>query len=270
MNINDNKLYLYQDNIDVVITTTAMYVDNLPMNQRKLIAHKGLTNEIYITVRDRDRKPQNVYAQTLRAYIINPTTKQRILSKVLENTTELGIVKLILDDGDLVNLQPGLYHAYITRSDSEHQDKPVYSNHNNNIRLNLEITDQTGTTPIETQEETTLLDVTNLDGLNGSDANTFVTGAFRGNLNRNFQNAQHTVAFYPDNFSGQVVVQASCVSSTPQTEYYSGSDWFDVATIDVDEASNSIQYTNFVCNCNWVRLAVLPTTGTIERVLLRN
>lgn len=270
MNINDNKLYLYQDTIDVVITTTAMYVDNLPMNQRKLIAHKGLTNEIFINIRDRDRKLQNVYAQTLRAYIINPTTKQRILSKVLEDTLELGIVKLVLTDGDLVNLEPGLYHAYITRSDSEFQDKPIYSDHNNNIRLNLEITDQTGTTPVATQESTTLLDVTTLGGLNGSGANTFVTGALYGNLNRNFQNAQHTVAFYPDNFSGQVVVQASCFTNTPQTEYYSGSDWFDVATIDVAEASNSIQYTNFVCNCNWVRLVILPETGTVDRVLLRN
>lgn len=270
MNINDNKLYLYQDTIDVVITTTAMYVDNLPMNQRKLIAHKGLTNEIFINVRDRDRKLQNVFAQTLRAYIINPTTKQRILTRVLEDTTELGIVKLVIDDGDLVNIEPGLYHAYITRSDSEHQDKPIYSDHNNNIRFNLEITDQTGTTPVETQQTDTLLDVTNLGNSSGTPANTFVTSALYGNLNRNFQNAQHTVAFYPSNFEGQVVVQASCFTSVPQTEYYSGSDWFDVVTLDIEEETSNIQYASFVCNCNWVRLVILPQSGSVDRVLLRN
>ena len=47
MSFSDNRLYLYEDYIDLVIDTNGLYVDNRPMNNRKLIAHKGLSNEIF-------------------------------------------------------------------------------------------------------------------------------------------------------------------------------------------------------------------------------
>ena len=42
---SDHRLYLYDNIIDLVIGTDGLYVDNRPMNNRKLTAHKGLTNE---------------------------------------------------------------------------------------------------------------------------------------------------------------------------------------------------------------------------------
>lgn len=266
MNNNDNKLYLYTDTIDVVITTSAMYVDNLPMNKRKLVAHKGLSNEIFINVRDRDRKLQNVVNQTLRLYVINPTTRKRILTRVLEHTSQVGIVKAVIAEGDLVNIQAGLYHAYISRSFEEHQDLPIYSDHNNNIRFDLEVTDQTGTTPPDTQQDTQFLvvDNTELDG----NANVSVSSAFYGNLHRNFQNAQHTAAIYPEDFTGIVLIQGSCLTAVPHTEY-PDIHWFDLSTLEFTDSSKVIS-TSFVCNCNWIRFVITTDSGTISKVLLRN
>ena len=59
MSQSDHKLYLYEDIIDLVIGTDGLYVDNRPMNNRKLIAHKGITNELLFCIRNRDRKKQN-------------------------------------------------------------------------------------------------------------------------------------------------------------------------------------------------------------------
>jgi hypothetical protein len=300
MNNNDNKLYLYTDTIDLVITTSAMYVDNLPMNKRTLRAHKGLTNEIFINVRDRDRKPQNVFNQTLRLYVINPTTKKRILTRVLENTDKVGIVKLVISEGDLVNVRPGLYHAYISRSVEERQDMPIYSDHNNNIRFDLDITDQTGTTPPETQSDSTFLNVNiviqpvitsqvitdeqgnPLTAENGDflitesgsqtepqpEANISVSNAFFGNLHRNFHNAQHTAAIYPDDFTGTVKIQASCLTAVPPTEL-NEVQWFDVDTLEFD-SSSKIKATTFVVNCNWIRFVITAESGSVSQVLLRN
>lgn len=266
MNNNDNKLYLYTDAIDVVITTSAMYVDNLPMNKRKLIAHKGLSNEIYINVRDRDRKLQNIVNQTLRLYVINPTTRKRIITRVLEHTSEIGIVKAVLAEGDLVNTSPGLYHAYISRSFEENHDMPIYSDHNNNIRFDLEITDQTGMTPPDTQEDTSFLQVENTE-LEGN-ANISVSSAFYGNLHRNFHNAQHTAAIYPDGFTGTVLIQGSCLTSVPHTEY-PDNNWFDLSTLEFSD-NNQATSSSFVCNCNWIRFVITTDAGVINKVALRN
>ena len=105
---SDHRLYLYDNIIDLVIGTDGLYVDNRPMNNRKLTAHKGLTNEILFNIRNRDRKLQNVFSDVLSAYLINPTTKRRLFYKLLEHTDTVGQVKLVLDEGDLRNVTAGL------------------------------------------------------------------------------------------------------------------------------------------------------------------
>ena len=57
---SDNRLYLYEDVFEVVLTESSMYLDNRPMNNRKVQLHKGLLNEIFFHVRNRDRKLQMV------------------------------------------------------------------------------------------------------------------------------------------------------------------------------------------------------------------
>jgi hypothetical protein len=89
----DQKLYLYDDVIELVVTVDNIYVDNRPMNLRKLVAHKGITNTILFNIRDRDRRLQNVFSDTLRVYMIHPTTKRRIFTKPLVNTSDVGKVK---------------------------------------------------------------------------------------------------------------------------------------------------------------------------------
>jgi len=261
-----NRLYWYEDTIDLVVSTTALQVDNRPMNNRKLIAHKGVTNEIFFNIRDRDRKLQNMYADTLRAYLIQPTTKTRILSRILETTSEVGKVKLVLSEGDLMNVNSGLHHIYITRSSDEVQDKPIYTDQNNSIRFDIEISNELGVEPIATQEETTFLQTGNT--VLGDAANTFVSSALYGNLDRNFTNAQHTIAVYPDTYTGQVSVQASCMSSTPDSDDDS-KDWFTVKNLDLSATSN-VTHTSFNVNCNWVRIVSKPSSGSISKVLLRN
>lgn len=262
----DNRLYWYEDTIDLVVTTTALSVDNRPMNNRKLIAHKGVTNEIFFTIRDRDRKLQNMFSDTLRAYIIQPTTKKRVVSRQIEPTSEVGKVKLVLSEGDLMNLTTGLYTMYITRSVDEIQDRPVFTDQNNNIKFDIEISDQVGIDPINTQVNSNFLQSGNTSL--GDPANTFVSSAMFGNLDRNFSSAQHTLAVYPDAYTGQVIVQASCMSSTPDSDDAS-TDWFNVALLDINSTSNIAQ-TSFRVNCNWVRIVSNPVSGTISQIQLRN
>jgi hypothetical protein len=266
MSSYSEKLYRYDTTIDLMLSGSTLHLDNRPMNNKKLKAHKGVTNTLLFSVTDKDRRPQNMFTDHVRAHIISPTNRRRLLTKKLEPAFELGKLTLLLTDGDLQNITSGLYHIYLTYSPDVNEEMPLYSDQNNNVKFEIEITEQVVMDPVATQEETSFSQTSST--LSGGSANVFVSDAMFGNLEKNFQNAQHSVAIYPEGYTGQVLVQASCISTTPNTEDTS-KDWFTVKTVDLVNESN-ISHQTFSVNCNWVRVVSTPTSGTITKVLLRN
>jgi len=270
MNYSEHKLYLYEDTVELVINTDGLgiYVDNRPMNIRKFLAHKGVTNELFFTVRNRDRKLQNVFNETVRAYIVSPTTRTRLLSRNLEHMTDVGKMKLTLFEGDLANIAPGLYTIYLTRTTQDQFDKPFYSDQSNNVKFDIEITEQAALEPTPTQEEVNFTQVANT--LLGDNSNIFVSSALYGNVDRNFNNAQHSIGIYTETFTGNVTIQGSCISGVPDQEYNS-LDWFDIATVPLSNSS-SIVHRTFIVNATWIRVKYAPDTqsSSLSKVLLRN
>lgn len=267
-----HKLYSFDTTIDLVATDTQIILDNRPMNSRKIKVHKGVNNELLFSITNKDRKKQNVFADNLYAYIISPVDRKRLVTKLLEHTSENGIVKLVLTDGDLQNTTAGLYQMHIVRNDYNDQTYlPLYSDQQGNAKIELEITDQVFQEPIATQENTSFLKVANTD--TGDSANIYASSALYGNLAKNFQNAQHTVAIYPASaYTGQVTVQASLLSSVPDSDDAS-KDWFDVTNIDMT-ANTQIRTETFSVSANWVRVLSKPTvsdtSANLTKVLLRN
>lgn len=265
----DHRLFLYDDVIELVVTVDNIYVDNRPMNLRKLTAHKGMTNEMLFTIRNRDRKLQNVFSDTLRAYLVHPTSKRRILTRVLENTSDVGKVKLTLTEADLATIESGLYTMYVSRSTQETVNLPVYNDQANNIKFDIEITDQTGEEPIATQIETNFTQTANT--MLGDSSNVIVSSAMYGNMGWNFPNAQHSIALYTTTYTGNITIQGSCLTGVPDTEGDS-SDWFSIETVALSNSS-IITHRTFSVNCNWIRVKHTPdddNTGTLNKVLLRN
>jgi hypothetical protein len=265
--MNSNfKLYLYDTTIDLVVSANSIYVDNKPMNNRILSAHKGVNNEIYFNIRDRDRKLQNVFSDVLRVYLIEPDAKRRILTKTLENTSDVGIVKLVLTDGDLVNVDAGLYQIHITRSTQEDIDLPVYVDQNNNVRLDIRITDQSSVEPVATQQETVFTQTANT--MLGDSSNVFVSSALYGNLEKNFIDSQHTIGIYTTSYTGNITIQGSCLIGVPDIDDMS-KDWFNIETVALSNVS-SITHRTFQINANWIRIAHTPDSGTVDKIVLRN
>lgn len=264
---SDHRLYLYDNIIDLVIGTDGLYVDNRPMNNRRLTAHKGLTNEILFNIRNRDRKLQNVFSDVLSAYLINPTTKRRLFYKLLEHTDTVGQVKLVLDEGDLRNVTAGLYRIYIAKQSQDGKDYPVYSNQNDGLVFDIQITEQIDQSPTPTQSANTFLQVANTE--TGDASNIFATSALVGNQDRNFPNALHSIAVYPSSYTGNLTIQASCLESVPNSDDAS-TDWFNVTSNIALTSESNIVHRTFTVNANWIRILHTPTSGSISQVLLRN
>jgi hypothetical protein len=268
-NYGDQRLYLYTDTIELVVSNdSSIYVDNRPMNLRTLQAHKGVNNEIYFVIRDRDRKLQNVFTDTITAYLIDPNTKRRILTRTLHHVNDVGRVKLVLTNGDLTDVPSGLYHMYVTRTTAGHADLPVYNDQSNNIQFNINITDQASMEPVATQINSSFIQSGNT--LLGDSSNSYVSSAMFGNLERNFNNAQHSIGIYTDNYNGNVKVQASCIVGVPNGDDESR-EWFDIITMKLANVSGITHHT-FRVNCNWVRVVHYPDSeqSVMTKVLLRN
>lgn len=266
MSYGDHRLYLYDDPIDLVVTSDALYLDNRPMNNRKLKAHKGFSNELTFNIRDRDRKLQNVFSDTLFAHIYNPTTKKRIISRRVEKTSNIGIVKLYLNEGDLVNVDAGLYKIYFTKDSAETKDMPIYSNQDYDVSMNIEILADGVIEPTATQVANVFTQVANTSL--GDSANIFTTNSLYGNQDRNFADARHSLAIYPSTFTGNVLIQGSIVENAPGNDDAS-KDWFNIANCSFSATSN-ITHKTFTVNANWIRCLTYPTSGSISQILLRN
>lgn len=266
---SDNRLYLYPNEFELVINTDgSLYVDNRPMNNRKLKIHKGLDNTIFFNIRNRDRKLQNVFSDTLVAYLINPTTKNRLFYRTLEHTSDVGRVKLVYTKADTQNIDPGLYTIYITQTAVSGEETPVYSNQDNGLLFELEIADQLDKTPVDTQLANTFTQIASTGS--GDAANIFSTSALFGNQDRNFQSALHSVAIYPDTYTGNLTIQGSCLENVPDNDDES-LDWFTIENIAFASESN-IYHTTFVVNANWLRVLHTPddSNSTITQILVRN
>lgn len=268
--MHDNKLYKYSTEIDLVYTAYGLEVDNRNMNPRHVVVHRGLTNTIYFNIRDRDRRLQTITTDQIRCYITDPTTRRRVVSKLLTpDQLEKGIAKLSLLEGDIINLVPGLYHCYFTITRDDTHEEPLYSNQKNDIAFTIEVTDQAYSYPVPTQEANANILISN-----SGNANVYATSNLTGNLDRNFLNGQHTMAFYTQGYTGNITIQASSLPYSPDTSI-SSTDWFDIQTYTFSNVSPStgIFHSNFKSAVSWIRVVNTPDDGnvnTLSKILLRN
>lgn len=273
---SSHTLYILDNQtIDLVLTADGIKVDNRPMNQKKLVIHKGFNNKLSFFVRNRDRALQSLSGKTLYASVINPNTKRRVMYKQLSlvNSGTTGEASLDLVSGDIKDLAPGLYQIAISESsDSGVTEYPLYANQNDRIITDLEIKSNLEYEPLPTQEKTSFTQTANV--ALGDDSNVFVSSAMYGNQDHNFRHSRHTIALYMSDFVGNVYVQGSALESAPTQE----TDWYDI-DVQGDFGQTRIPYTtafdgidpfNFVVNTNWIRIKFDQTSGSVDKVLLRN
>lgn len=267
--------FLGNQSVDLVLSSDGISVDNRPMNQTKLVAHKGLNNTLSFFVRNRDRVLQNLSSKTLYASIIDPNTSRRVMFKplTLVNSGTTGEAKLDILKGDLTDLSPGLYHISITEStDAGQTQSPLYANQNDRILTDLEIRSSMEYEPAPTQTQNVFTQISNV--ALGDSTNAFVSNALFGNQDKNFRHSKHTVALYLTDFVGDVYIQGSALETAPTQE----SDWYNI-NVQGDFGQAKIPYTttftgvdpfNFTINTNWIRVRFEQTSGSIDKVLLRN
>lgn len=289
MDVTFHKLYLYDHvwQLLAVGDTFCSCRDNGPMNNNTpLKAHKGLDNKLIFRVLGPDRTPQEVACdQQVYARIIDTENRKVALEKLCRLGPAKGIITLELDGGDLALIHAGLYEFVLIRTQQFVSDapdyyveKPLYSDMNDNVAMEIEITEQAFKAP---QKSITILpenwtpDI--IIGTMTPPAPCFYTSRIPGGRVLNHIESVQSFSTYTRNATGVLEIWGTLEESP--NPYLNHNRWFKIYPSSMSQDIEFIGYTGtqawtFSANVMWLKFRYLPSQevldpGVLEKLIVR-
>lgn len=256
--ITFNKVYLY-DHVRQLLVVNDVFCplkDTGPMNKNTILAHRGIDNKIIFRALGPDRVPADVSCnQQVYARIINTDNNTIILEKLCRLGPAKGLITLELNSGDIANVAPAVYNMVLIRTEDfvenvpgYYVEKPLYSDMNDNISMQIEITNQAFKAP---QPGVTLYpkdwtpDI--LTSINaGPPKPCFYTGRIPGGRVLNDKDSIQSFSTYTENFTGVLEIWGT-LEETPDP-YLDDRRWFKIYP---STMSTDIVYTRYTGTQAW-------------------
>lgn len=232
--------------------------------ERKLKLIKGIQNVFTFEVKNRDQKPVsilNTYTPKIKIFDEN---KALIISKdgVIKETATpnyKGQFTVTINESDTNDIdgQHLSYFVYLVK-DSDNSQSITYADTAFNARGNMEVVHDVMPGPKDAYTLTTFTET-------GYDTDIYVSEGVTAEPSLNGNEALHTAAIYTTNYTGDVTIQATLDNQLDNN----GNDWVDLQTITISNKSvpTVVNYTGIY---SFVRIKHDPTSGTIDKVLIRN
>jgi hypothetical protein len=290
MDVGFHKIFLYDHvwQLLAVGDTFCSCKDNGPMtNQTPLKAHKGIDNSLIFRVLNPDRVPFDIACgQQVYARIIDPDNNTIVLEKLCRLGPAKGIITLALDSGDIALVAAGLYKMVLIRTEEfvanipdYYIEKPLYSDLNDNITLEIEITEQAFKAPLPSY---TILptDWTPdlISSVGGPPLPCFYSGRIPGARILNHIDSVHSLSTYTTNFTGTLELWGT-LDETPDP-YLNDTRWFKIFPSTMSQNIEFTAYTGtqawtFQANFMWLKLRYFPSQqvldpGVLAKVIVRN
>lgn len=288
MDVTFHKVYMYDHvrQLLVVGDTFCNCRDNGPMNNTPLRAHKGLDNKLIFRVLGPDRAPVDVACNNqVYARIIDPENRKVVLEKLCRLGPAKGLITLELDSGDIVDIHAGLYEMVLIRTQdfianvpNYYVEKPLYSDINNNVSMELEITEQAFKAPhpsVVLLPEDWTPDI--IVPTFGPPMPCFYSSRIPGGRVQNHKDSVHTFSTYTRNFTGILEIWGT-LEETPDP-YLDHARWFKIYPSTMSRDIEFMQYTGtqawtFSANFLWLKFRYFPSQevldpGIIEKLIVR-
>lgn len=289
MDISIHKMYLYSHVWQLLALDDNMCLckDNAPMsNTTPLKIHKGLDNELIFRVLNPDRSPYDIACtQQVYARIIDPDNRKVVLEKLARLGPAKGIITVKLDAGDITDIHAGLFEIVLIRTENfvenipgYYIEKPLYSDMNDNVAMQLQITEQAFKSPLPSvtlYPENWTPDILVSTAL--APAPCFYTPRIPGARVLNHKESVHSFSTYTENFTGILEIWGTLEESPDP--YLNDARWFKIypSSMSVD-----IEYTGytgtmawtFSANCMWLKFRYFPSTavlnpGVMKKLIVR-
>ena len=235
---------------------------NSEVYDRRLTLHRGVSNPISFTFKNEDQKAQDITSKTYEFTVIDTESKISVLTKTLtilddgSTVSTKGDASCTITEGDLLELNAKFYNFSVKEVKSDGSREVTYANTGYAAAGTIELLD--GAYPEFT--DSTSVSAFTLSG------DTFTSSAIDGKPGINNNQALHTIAIYPNNFSGTLKVEGTMVSTSP-----TDNDYFTITTSTLSSASSvsSLNFTGVFQNVRFVADRTSGTTGRIDKILYR-
>ena len=238
---------------------------NSQVYDRRLTLHRGVSNPLTFTFKNEDQKAQDITSKTYEFNIIDSESKKAVITKTLtvlddgSTVSTRGDASCTITEGDLLPLDAKFYNFAVREVKSDGSREVTYADTGYAAAGTIELLD--GAYP-EFVPSTEISSFTANGGLR-SLANTSSAIDARPGINNN--NALHTIAVYPKNFSGTLRVQGTMASSPSNTDY------FEVTSATYSSAStpSTLNFTGVFHSVRFTWGNDDDNTGKIDKILYR-
>jgi hypothetical protein len=236
---------------------------NSNVYDRRLTLHRGVDNPITFTFKNEDQKAQDITSKTYELNVIDTESKKAVLTKTLtilddgSTVSTKGDASCTITEGDLIGLDAKFYNFAVRDVASDNSRTVTYSSTGYAAAGSIELLD--GAYP----EFIPSASVTQFTGTGGP--LKFTSSAIDARPGINNNKALHTIAIYPQAFSGKVIVQGTMASSP------SDDDFVTVTSTTFSDAStpSTLNFTGVFHSVRFSYDNDPDTTGKIDKILYR-
>ena len=261
-------LYSFKEYVELLQFDRSPQLVNWPMTIYDTKLYKGVTNTIDFVVRNNERRPINLVGVELEAVISTRATNEIVLKKRVEVTVAIqGKARLILDPGEVEDLDAGYYNYSIVNTNVNGVNRLYYTDINQSSVGHFELFDGVLRSMVPATE--ILAAQFTKTPIGNNDDVMFVTGALPGDAQSQRANGMHTVAVYQTKFLGKFFIQASLSNNDPMP-----SEWFFIPLQPGQDPMYTFDYLNnggpgptlfnFDLNAYWVRFGYIPIWSGID------
>ena len=200
----------------VIAHVSGYHGRNSKVYDRRLTLHRGVSNPLTFTFKNEDQKAQDITAKTYEFNLIDSDSNKSVITKTLtilddgSTVSTRGDASCTITEGDLLPLDAKFYNFSVREVKSDGSREVTYADTGYAAAGTVEIID--GSYP-EFVASTTVSTFT-------LSSDTFTSSTIDGRPGINNNQALHTIAIYPKNFSGTVTVQGTMVATSPTDNDY--------------------------------------------------
>jgi len=235
---------------------------NSKVYDRRLTLHRGVSNPVSFTFKNEDQKAQDITSKTYEFNLIDSESNKSVLTKTLtvlddgSTVSTKGDASCTITEGDLLNLDAKFYNFAVREVKADGSHEVTYSDTGYAAAGTVELLDGAYPDFVSSTSVSTFT-------LSGD---TFTSSAVSGRPGINNNQALHTVAIYPKDFSGTVTVQGTMVATSPIDN-----DYFTITSTSLSSTSDvtTLNFTGVFQNVRFKAVRTADTTGRIDKILYR-
>lgn len=252
--------YLVKNKTVVVLDEAAHRTEYRKLYERTLNIVRGIDNLLTFEIKNADQKPVsilNTYTCKFEAFDENNTQVLDKLGTIIETTTPSykGQFTVEITENDLNNIDGQLMTYVVYLTDSNGKNKITYADSQFGARGIIKIDSETFPGPKESYNVTTFTEY---------DPGVYTSESISAEPAINGNTALHTAAIYSTGFAGSVTIQG-----TLDNQDDTNTNWVDIATKTLTSPTEPV-YENFNGVFNYLRFKYTKTSGTLDKILVRN